>query len=395
MPLPTMVSLNPVPGSRFLRALVAAAGLLVACEAALAQSAECQRYRAELAALDRGGNRQTGAQAERQRAEMARLSQYYRSIGCDRGPLAIFGGPAPAECGPMAQRLRQMEASYAQLAAQANDFGNVDVRRRQLMAAVQQTCNAPQQEAFSPRGFFESLFGVPRQTPVDPQLLPDGTVPPTEEQALGGRRLVCVRTCDGFYFPLANVPGGRGRADEMCQALCPGAETAAFAMPGSDNGISRAISLKGQPYMAMPTALKFQKSFDGNCSCKKEGETWAQVLNRAEGMLNPQRGDIIVTAQKSDELARPKAAVPPPAKKPDPKKAQSDAAETEAAADSGAAAPTASQESAGIGPRSIETGGVVSRTDGPQREVVGRDGSKRNVRVIAPNVIPVPEQKAR
>jgi hypothetical protein len=380
--------------SRRLRSALVAAAFLASGEAALAQSAECQRYRAELAALDRGGDRQAAAQAERQRVEIARLSNYYRSIGCERGPLGIFGGPAPAECGPMAQRIRQMEASYAQLAAQGRDFGNLEFRRRQLMAAVEQTCN-PQREAFSPRSFFESLFGVRPTQPAEPQPLPDGTLP-SEEPALGGRRLVCVRTCDGFYFPLANAPGGRGHANEMCQALCPGAETAAFAMPGSDNAITRAISLKGQPYMAMPTALKFQKSFDGNCSCKKEGETWAQVLRQAEGMLSQQRGDIIVTAQKSEELSRPKAPAAPPApKKPDPKKIQSDAAESEAAADTGAAAPTASQESSGIGPRSIESGRVVSRTEGPQREVVGGDGAKRTIRVIAPSVIPVPEQKAR
>jgi len=393
--LPLPFALIIMTRSRLLRSVVAAAALIGAGEAALAQSAQCQRYRAELASLDRGQNREAAAQAERQRVEMARLSNYYRSIGCERGPLAIFGGPAPAECTPMAQRLRQMEASYAQLAAQANEFGNVDVRRRQLMAAVEQACN-PQQEAFSPRGFFESLFGVPRQAqPADPQQLPEGAVPSSEEPALGGRRLVCVRSCDGFYFPLANTPGGRGNADEMCQALCPGAETAAFAMPGSENGITRAISLKGQPYMAMPTALKFQKSFDGNCSCKKEGESWSQVLRRAEGMLNQQRGDIIVTAEKSEELSRPKSPAPPASKKPDPRKVQSDAAETEAAADSGAAAPTASQESAGIGPRSIETGRVVSRAEGPQQEVPAGDGSKKTVRVIAPGVIPVPQQRVQ
>jgi hypothetical protein len=287
----------------------------------------------------------------------------------------------------MAQRLRQMEASYAQLSAQANDFGNLEGRRRQLQAAVDQACST------GPRSFFEALFGVPRAVQPEAEAPPEGT-PSTQEPALGGRRLVCVRTCDGFFFPLTNVPGGRGNADEMCRALCPGAETAAFAMPGTDNGITRAVSLKGQPYMSMPTALKFQKSFDGTCSCKKESESWAQVLRRAEGMLSQQRGDIIVTAEKSEELSRPKAPTPAPNKKADLRKLQNDAAETEAAADSGAAAPTASQESAGIGPRAIETGRVVSRTEGPQQEVVTGDGSRKTVRVIAPGIIPVPQQKA-
>jgi hypothetical protein len=383
--LPILLALKTMTGPRLLRSLLAAAALVGAGEAALAQSAECQRFRAELAALDRGPNREAAAQAERQRIEMARLSDYYRSIGCDRGPLGFLTGPAPAECGPMAQRLRQMEASYAQLAAQANNYDQ-GLRRRQIQAAVDQACNP------GPRNLLEALFGAPRTIPPEGEAAPEETTP-AQEPALGGRRLVCVRTCDGFYFPLANAPGGRGNADEMCRALCPGAETAAFAMPGTDNGITRAISLKGQPYMSMPTALKFQKSFDGACSCKKESESWALVLRRAEGMLSQQRGDIIVTAEKSEELSRPKAPVAA-GKKPDPRKQQTDAAETEAAADSGAAAPTASQESAGIGPRAIETGGVLSRGEGPQQEIVTGNGSKKTVRVIAPNVIPVPIEKA-
>ncbi|HEY8382658.1 MAG TPA: DUF2865 domain-containing protein [Microvirga sp.] len=382
-----------------LRSLVAVAALLITGEAALAQSALCQRYRAELANMNQSGGGQAAMAAERQRAELGRLQNYYRSIGCERGPFGgFFGGSAPQECGSIAQRLRQMESTYARLAAQANEVGG-EARRRQLEAAVQQTCNAPQ-EAAAPRNFLESLFGPPRGSrPVEVQPMPeDPNAPPVEgeQQALGGRRLVCVRTCDGFYFPLASTPNGREGADEMCQALCPGTETAAFAMPGSDDAITRAVSLKGKPYMAMPTALKFQKSFDGACSCKKETESWALVLRRAEGMLDQRKGDVLVTAQKAEELSRPKAPAPAPAaKRPDPKRAQADAAEAESQAQAGAAAPTASQESSGIGPKSIETGRVIPRGEGPRQELATGDGTRRSVRVVAPNVIPVPTAQAR
>jgi hypothetical protein len=206
-----------------------------------------------------------------------------------------------------------------------------------------------------------------------------------------------VRTCDGFFFPLANAPGGRESADEMCQALCPGAETLAFAMPGSDDAISRAISLKGRPYAAMPTAFKFQKSFDGSCTCKKDGETWSLVLRRAESMLDQRKGDVIVTAEKAEELSRPKVAQAQ-LKKPDPKQdpkvdPKATEAEDKAAAEIGAAAPTASQESSGIGPKSIEAGRIIPKGEGVQREVTEPDGKKKAVRVIAPNIIPVPESK--
>jgi hypothetical protein len=57
----------------------------------------------------------------------------------------------------------------------------------------------------------------------------------------------------------------------------------------------------------MPNALKFQKSFDPACTCRPPGKTWAEALVNAETVLGNQRkGDILVTPEKSAEMARPK-----------------------------------------------------------------------------------------
>jgi hypothetical protein len=367
----------------FFRSLLAATAFLAAGQAALAQSPECQRFRAELAALDRSGGGAPSGAMQSQRAEINRLAGYYRSIGCERGPLGFLAGPPPAECGPIAQQLRQLEAGYGRLAAQANESGDTEFRRRQLQAAVQQTCSANQ-----PRGFFESLFGPPRGQPQPSDIMPEGQPIIADDQPTGGRRLVCVRTCDGSSFPLSSSPRGREGADEMCQALCPGTETIAFGTPGGDESLSRAVSVSGgKPYVSLANAFKFKKSFDESCACKKGNETWAFVLRRAEGMLEQRKGDFIVTAEKSEELSRPKVVQ---ARKAAEKKASE---EEQAAAEIAAAAPTASKESSGIGPQSIESATVVTAGEGAKREVVAGDGTKRTIRVIAPNVIPVPHLK--
>ncbi len=369
----------------FFRSLVAATAFLVTGGVALAQSPECQRFRAELAALDRGGGGQAQTAAmQAQRNELNRLLGYYRSIGCERGPLGFLSGPAPAECPAIAGQIRQMEAGYARLASQATDSAEVEFRRRQLRAAVQQTCSAEQ-----PRGFFESLFGPPRGQPQPSEIMPEGQPIIADEQpALGGRQLVCVKSCDGSFFPLSNAPGGRQNADEMCQALCPGTETHAYATSGGDNGLNRAVSVStNQPYTSLANAFKFRKTFDESCSCKKENESWAVVLRRAEGMLEQRKGDVLVTAEKSEELSRPKAVQ---ARKAAEKKADE---ETQAAAEVAASAPTASKESAGIGPQSIENATVVNQGEGVKQEVTAQDGTRRTIRVIAPNVVPVPNAK--
>jgi hypothetical protein len=364
-----------------LRSLVAVTAFLVAGEAALAQSPECQRFRAELASLERNRGGAPTGQMQAQRAEISRLARYYSSIGCERGPLGFLSGPAPAECPAIAQQIRQLEAGYARLAAQGVDPADVEFRRRQLQAAVQQTCSTDQ-----PRGFFESLFGPPRSQQPQQQIMPEGQpiIADEGQPSLGGGRLICVKTCDGSFFPLTTPPGGGQSADEMCQALCPGTETTAFAYPGGDEGLNRAVGLSSdRPYTSLANAFKFRKSFDESCACKKQDESWAVVLRKAESMLEQRKGDMIVTAEKAEELSRPKAVQ---ARKAAEKKADE---EEKAAAEIAAAAPTASKESAGIGPQSIENTTVVGENEGAQREVETSTG-KKTVRVIAPDLIPVP-----
>jgi hypothetical protein len=370
--------------SSFVRASIAAFAFLLGGGAALAQSPECQRFRAELAALDRnGGGRGNPGQAEATRVEIGRLTNYYRSIGCERGPFSFFSGPPPAECGPVAGRIRQLEGQFARLSAQGDS--GIEMRRRQLLAAVQQTCSA------EPRGFFESLFGPPRGQPQQPvEGFPEEQIieAQPQERSLGGSRLVCVKTCDGSYFPLSTSPGGRSGADEMCQALCPGTETRAYGTSGGDEAIKYATSVSGgQPYSALANALKYRRTFDESCACKKDNESWAVVLRRAESMLEQRKGDVIVTAEKAEELSRPKA-VAQSKKQQAAEKKTADQAEAEAAA-AAAAAPTASTESSGIGPQSIEGERVVGQGEGQKRQLQAAGGAK-TVRVIAPELIPVP-----
>jgi len=397
---------------------VALAGLLAVGESALAQSAACQRYRAELASLGSGGSRGAGA-ARQQRAEIARLAGYYHSIGCTEGG---FFGP-PSECGAIAGRIQAMQANYGRLAGQADDTG---ARRRQLLAAIQQACQ-PQREARlevkPPRAPVEKA-SIEKVAEEKPRRMAAERRGRDEDdrlrRGLGGGRLVYARACDGFFFPLTSAP--EGHADAMCQALCPGAQAAAYSMPnGEDAALDRAVSLKGKPYARLASAFKFQKGVDASCSCKGEGQTWAQALARAEVMLKRRPGDIVVTAQKAEELSRPKIALAAkrgrdkapkapldvettgsvqPSQAATPSQAtpaQAAAAKasepTEAAKpESVALVPTASRASSGIGPKSIEGVKVIPRTEGPKREVTDDQGVTRTVRIVAPNVIPVPAQ---
>ena len=121
-----------------------------------------------------------------------------------------------------------------------------------------------------------------------------------------GSYAVCVRTCDGSFFPVS-YSGAGSRSDsleEVCRSLCPNADVQLYSFPFGGT-IDQAVSSTGEPYVNMPNALKFQQSFDPTCSCRRKGQSWAQALAAAEAKYGHESRDILVTPEKSAELSRP------------------------------------------------------------------------------------------
>ena len=86
----------------------------------------------------------------------------------------------------------------------------------------------------------------------------------------GRYRSVCVRLCDGFYYPVSySTYGSRVQQDaKKCQASCAApAELYVYRNPGQE--IEQAISLSGSAYMDLPVALRYRKEFVTGCSCKQ------------------------------------------------------------------------------------------------------------------------------
>lgn len=365
--------------------------------AAVAQSPACNNWRAELASLQgqRGGDPRAAQAAQRVGSQLAQLSSQYRSMGCERGGFLFFGEQPPPQCGGIRAQLGQLQAQYGALQRQAQG-GGVEQRRAQLAALIDNNCRDQR------RGFFETIFGIePRRGEIDstlPELDPDQPQDSGEERARqGGPYTVCVRTCDGFFFPLANSPGGRDGQDEMCQALCPGTETLAFGMSnGGDvqNAVSRST---GTPYASLPNALKYTRSFDAACTCRAPGQSWSQALQDAESLIEQRKGDIIVTEQRSLEMSRPKPEQPARGKKgagnaPETKPASPAPTVLQAAPGDEPTpdtnVPTASTESAGVGPQRIDSEKTVQQGDGLRRESRSVSGERRTVRIVAPNIAP-------
>ena len=278
-----------------------------------AASSDCERLHRAIADTPRSGqSAQYQAAAERQRAEINRTVAYADQIGCNNRKFLFFGSDPPRQCGQIHAQIGRMRANLDDLHARA---GGGPGGRGELIARYNSQCiNQPSQ---SP-GILDALFGQPKPGAVEEQpLSPDGATPggpdeksaaPTGEARAGGKA-VCVRSCDGAFFPIS-YSASSARLDslaEMCRALCPNTEVTLYTYPVNGE-IEQAVSINGARYMDSPTALRFRKVFDPSCSCRRRGQSWASALGPAEALLGKEdKSDIIVTPEKAAELSRPKA----------------------------------------------------------------------------------------
>ncbi|MFE1601120.1 DUF2865 domain-containing protein [Methylobacterium sp. ID0610] len=138
-------------------------------------------------------------------------------------------------------------------------------------------------EALAPiatRPVLGALRRVPRperaiRRSASPLHLRPGATPRADRRAaIGGARTVCVRTCDGFMFPLATLraKGDLDRHRSACAAACPGAETALYTLAGGRE-LDQAVSLGGQPYRRLASALVYRTRSVPGCTCHPGGTT--------------------------------------------------------------------------------------------------------------------------
>lgn len=85
-------------------------------------------------------------------------------------------------------------------------------------------------------------------------------------------RTVCVRLCDGYYFPVSfsTLPNHFDRDAEACQSKCVApVELYYYQNPGSS--VDQMVAMKSQePYTKLRTAFRYRKELVQGCSCKQE-----------------------------------------------------------------------------------------------------------------------------
>jgi hypothetical protein len=303
----------------FCTLVVLTAAVLFGLPTANAQSTNptCQRLEAQLAILDRGNAdparadqiRRTEDMVNRQQFEVDRLVAQSRRVGCQSsGFFSIFTSPPP-QCGALTRQIDQQRLALERMRNQLEQLngGTTEraAQRQALLIALGDNGCGPQYRsaaiASQQGGFFDRLFGGNNS----------GGIFSTPPGPMGGTfRTVCVRTCDGFYFPISySTSSDHFREDEQaCQRMCPAADVSLYTYHNPGEEMAQAVSLDGRLYTELPTAFQYRKALSPACSCRRPGESWAQALKAIGPDDTVAPGDVVVTEQNAKQLSQPRAA---------------------------------------------------------------------------------------
>jgi len=280
------------------------------------QNPYCARLEAQLGAIDRGGADQARGEqirryedaANRQQSELDRMVEQSRRQGCESTGFFLFGGgnSSSQQCVDLNRQISRMRGNLDRINVdlqrlRGSDQDRGEQRRSVMVALAQNNCGPQYRSAARQQGgFFDQLLGRGDSEPNEP-----GAEAANPMAQSGSYRTVCVRTCDGYYFPIsyATNPARFGQDEKTCQKLCPAAEAQLFSYRTEGEDIAQATSSNGTPYTSLPNAFKYRQAFDAACSCKQAGQSWKDALGGADDSL--EAGDIVVTEDRAKQLAQP------------------------------------------------------------------------------------------
>lgn len=278
----------------FPRILLMSIAVALGSNWAEAASSVCNDLESRLVSVQRsaGSNKAAafGNAANQQRAEISSAEAQARGAGCYGGFLGLQRSPKP-QCAGILKSIGSMKANLAKIESRRQslsvDPATASRQKSDLLRQLGANNCGPQYASYSdqgrPRNFLERLFtptsppNMEMMAPVSPRVRDTGN----ERQDSGGYdsgfgsgryRTLCVRTCDGYYFPISYATSRSGFAadEQACHQMCPGTEVSLYAHrnPGQDS--SKALSTTdASRYADLPTAFSYRTSLNPSCTCGK------------------------------------------------------------------------------------------------------------------------------
>ncbi|MBB3541950.1 DUF2865 domain-containing protein [Rhizobium sp. BK399] len=248
-----------------------------------------------------------------QNLELRKLRSDLRQNGCTSGSMVVIGDD-DGYCGEleraeskMVDNIRYLQQRRDELRGQSQD---VRTRNELLTALDDNGCNDEQWPEDRAEGY-AAPPSIEDQAMRNDTFIPLGDDPNQRRYGFGMSTLshlntVCVRTCDGGFFPLSSNATSQDfpRDADTCSKMCPGIDTELFYHDVSSTETSQMISAAtGAPYSAMPNAFAYKNRKPGeksSCSCDLNG--YYERMRKSQSISEPpQQGSITTIETKKPE----------------------------------------------------------------------------------------------
>jgi len=137
-------------------------------------------------------------------------------------------------------------------------------------------------------------------------------------------RTLCVRLCDGYYFPISfsTRASGFGRDAARCTASC-GRQARLFYHANPGGSVETMTDLAGRRYSALPAAFKYRATLVSGCGCQRlsaaedAGEGVAQDRDRRPpNAMAPGGAGPLLDAEAPQAIGREISPVPARSERP-------------------------------------------------------------------------------
>ena len=288
--------------------MMLAAFLLSISDTADARSAKCRYIERQLASMDAyssGDLSGYGSAIRQQKRQIALTEQSMRSYQCTRS-----GHPACRRLGKTLDKMiRNLESLEQRYYGRSTSPRRTEVKRKRLQRDLRRyKCNQPRQRVakLESPNFFQRLFGssnsrrsreqvrknsgdilddvfgsnadedrrlqarLDRRARLQRELDRQLWSTPNQSTNSGKYRTVCVRRCDGYYFPVSHATDESGFAQDAaaCNLMCPGTQMELFSHRTETETPEQMIStIDGTLYTSLKTAFSHREKFDPKCAC--------------------------------------------------------------------------------------------------------------------------------
>jgi hypothetical protein len=356
----------------------------------------CRNLEASLASVSNGGDRaklrryERAVISQKQQLERAKIRQ--SNSGC-----SSFLSSLKPHCGEVRSTVDRMERNLLELQRTKNELagGNASQEKVRILAAIDRNgCRdggGGAGDEDRPTGLFARLFGghedgrpvptiseQPREAAAGNRIaVPHRSAPP------GNYRTLCVRTCDGYFFPIAyaSSPQLFDRDMKACESMCPGTEVELYYHSVPDEETDAMVSAaSGEPYMSLPAAFKYRDAnYERPKACQCNPPKDFSII----------AGHLPEQAEEDEQPTETAVMFPAPEARPDPAEDPETRANRE-----GGLTPSAIAEL--LAPKIVakENAGsdvVAAATETEPQKAETREAGDRRVRVVGPAFLPDPE----